>query len=103
MRFAVLGLRFGVVGFCASVRITQVVCEVSFVAFGRSGQVSEARLESTFLADDAACLTLVGAVIQLRCLGFVSPGCGLLSCVVVWFFLNGIWVSAEFYSLSLIA
>ena len=57
-------------------------CEVSFVAFGRSGQVSEARLESTFLADDAACLTLVRAVIQLRCFGIVSLGCGLLSCVV---------------------
>ena len=62
-----------------------VVCEVSFVAFGRSGQVSEARLESTFLADDAACLTLDRAVIQLRCFEIVSLGCGLLSCVVVWF------------------
>ena len=60
-------------------------CEVSFVAFGRSGQVSEARLESTFLADDAACLTLNRAVIQLRCSEIVSPGCGRLSCVVVWF------------------
>jgi hypothetical protein len=48
----------------------------------RGGQVSEARLESTFLADDAACLTLVRAVIQLRCFGIVSLGCGLLSCVV---------------------
>ena len=78
-------------------------CEVSFVAFGRSGQVSEARLESTFLADDAACLTLVRAVIQLRCLEIVSRGCGLLSCVECGGFLNGMWVSAEFYSLSLIA
>ena len=60
-------------------------CEVSFMAFGRSGQVSEARLESTFLADDAACLTLDRAVIQLRCFEIVSLGCGLLSCVVEWF------------------
>ena len=63
-------------------------CEVSFVAFGwclRSGQVSRARLESTFLADDAACLTLVRAVIQLRCSEIVSLGCGRLFCVVVWF------------------
>ena len=62
-----------------------VVCEVLFVVHGwctRGGQVSEARLESTFLADDAACLTLVRAVIQLRCFGIVSLGCGLLSCVV---------------------
>ena len=35
----------------------------------------------TFLADDAACLTLVRAVIQLRCFEIVSRGCGLLSCV----------------------
>ena len=60
-------------------------CEVSFVAFGRSGQVSEARLESTFLAGDAACLTLDRAVIQLRCSEIVSLGCGRLFCVVVWF------------------
>ena len=82
------------------------VCEVSFVALGwcvRSGQVSGARLESTFLADDADCLTLLRAVIQLRCTVIVSLGCGLLSCVVEWCFLNGLWVSAEFYSLSLIA
>ena len=62
-----------------------VVCEVSFVVHGwcsRDGQVSEARLESTFLADDAACLTLVRAVIQLRCFEIVSLGCGRLSCVV---------------------
>ena len=39
-------------------------------------------MESTFLADDAACLTLVRVVIQLRCFGIVSLGCGLLSCVV---------------------
>ena len=60
-------------------------CEVSFVAFGRSGQVSEARLESTFLADDAACLTLDRAVIQLRCSEIVSLGCGrlFLCCCVV--------------------
>ena len=61
-----------------------VVCEVSFVVPGwcsLDGQVSEARLESTFLADDAACLTLVRAVIQLRCFEIVSRGCGLLFCV----------------------
>ena len=83
-----------------------VVCEASFVVHGwcsRDGQVSEARLESTFLADDAACLTLVRAVIQLRCFEIVSRGCGLLSCVECGVFLNGVWVSAEFYSLSLIA
>ena len=61
----------------------------------RSGQVSGARLESTFLADDAACLTLVRAVIQLRCSEIVSLGCGLLSCVAGWCFLNGLWVSAR--------
>ena len=68
--------------------VNAVVCEVSFVALRwclRSGQVSEARLESTFLADDAACLTLVRAVIQPRCSEIVSLGCGRLSCVVVWF------------------
>ena len=78
-------------------------CEVSFVAFGRSGQVSEARLESTFLADDAACLTLVRAVIQLRCCEVVSLGCGLLSCVVEWFPQWIMGFGREFYSLSLIA
>ena len=65
-----------------------VVCEVLFVVHGwctRGGQVSEARLESTFLADDAACLTLDRAVIQLRCSEIVSLGCGRLFCVVVWF------------------
>ena len=45
-------------------------------------QVSEARLEGTFSADDAACLTLIGAVIQLRCSEIVLLGCGLLSCIV---------------------
>jgi hypothetical protein len=48
----------------------------------RDGQVSEARLACTFLADDAACLTLIRAVTQLRCFEIVSLGCGLLSCVV---------------------
>eukprot|EP01043_Picozoa_sp_COSAG02_P016319 COSAG02_NODE_715_length_18086_cov_109.753433_8_plen_170_part_00 len=54
------------------------VCEVSFVVHrwcSRDGQVSEARSESTF----SACLTLIRAVIQLRCFHL---GCGLLSCVV---------------------
>ena len=61
------------------------VREVSFVVHGwcsRNGQVSEARLGCTFSADDAACLTLIGAVIQLRCSEIVLLGCGLLSCVV---------------------
>ena len=83
-----------------------IVCEVSLVALGwcwRGGQVSEARLESTFLADDAACLTLVRAVIQLRCSEIVSLGCGLLSCVVVWFLQWNMGFGREFYSLSLIA
>ena len=64
-----------------------VVCEVLFVVHGwctRGGQVSEARVECTFLANDAACLPLVRAVIQLRCCGNVSLGCGsyLVLCVV---------------------
>ena len=61
------------------------VCECAFVVHGwcaRDVQVSEARVECTFLANDAACLPLVRAVIQLRCCGNVSLGCGLLSCVV---------------------
>ena len=61
------------------------VCECAFVVHGRCArdvQVSEARVECTFLANDAACLPLVRAVIQLRCCGNVSLGCGLLSCVV---------------------
>ena len=61
------------------------VCEFAFVVHGwcaRDVQVSEARVECTFLANDAACLPLVRAVIQLRCCGNVSLGCGLLSCVV---------------------
>eukprot|EP01043_Picozoa_sp_COSAG02_P016421 COSAG02_NODE_721_length_18054_cov_3.613422_9_plen_130_part_00 len=58
------------------------VCECAFVVYGwcaRDVQVSEARVECTFLANDAA---LVRAVIQLRCCGNVFLGCGLLSCVV---------------------
>ena len=68
----------------------------------RDGQVSEARSESTFLADGAACLTLVRAVVQLRCFEIVFSRCGLLSCVVCG-------VSSmdcgfrQFYSFSLIA
>eukprot|EP01043_Picozoa_sp_COSAG02_P050867 COSAG02_NODE_5282_length_4473_cov_3.860768_2_plen_101_part_00 len=62
-----------------------VVREVSFVVRGccsRDEQVSEARSESTFLANDAVCPTLIRAVIRLRCLEIVFPGCGLLSCIV---------------------
>jgi hypothetical protein len=44
--------------------------------------VSDARVESTFLANDAACLTLIRAAIQLRCFEVVFLGCGLLSCIV---------------------
>ena len=51
----------------------------------RDGQVSEARVECTFSADDAACLTLIGAVIQQRCSEIVLLGCGLLSCIVCGF------------------
>ena len=82
------------------------VCECAFVVHGwcaRDVQVSEARVECTFLANDAACLPLVRAVIQLRCCGNVSLGVWAPILCCVWWFLNGMWVSAEFYSLSLIA
>ena len=49
-------------------------------AFG--GQVSEARVECTFLANDAAYLTLSRAVTQLRRSEIVAPGVGLTVCVV---------------------
>ena len=49
-------------------------------AFG--GQVSEARVECTFLANDAAYLTLPRAVTQLRRSEIVTPGVGLAVCVV---------------------
>ena len=49
-------------------------------AFG--GQVSEARVECTFLANDAAYLTLSRAVTQLRRSEIVTPGVGLAVCVV---------------------
>ena len=49
-------------------------------AFG--GQVSEARVECTFLANDAAYLTLSRAVTQLRRSEIVTPGVGLTVCVV---------------------
>ena len=65
-----------------------VVREVSFVVHGwckRNGQVSEARVESTFFANDAACLALVRVVTQLGCFEIVSLGCGLLSCLCVVF------------------
>jgi hypothetical protein len=50
-------------------------------AFG--GQVSEARVECTFLANDAAYLTLSRAVTQLRRSEIVTPGVGLAVCVVI--------------------
>ena len=78
------------------VRANPGVCEFSFVLHGwcsLNEQVSEARSEGTFSADDAACLTLIGAVIQLRCSEIVLLGCGLLSCIVCGVFLNGLWVS----------
>ena len=49
-------------------------------AFG--GQVSEARVECTFLANDAACLTLSRAVNQLRRSETVTLGVGLPGLVV---------------------
>ena len=49
-------------------------------AFG--GQVSEARVECTFLANGAAYLTLSRAVTQLRRSEIVTPGVGLTVCVV---------------------
>ena len=52
-------------------------------AFG--GQVSEARVECTFLANDAAYLTLPRAVTQLRRSEIVTPGWGLLFVLCVVF------------------
>ena len=70
------------------------------VVFGRhvwcafEGQVSEAREEGTFLANDAAYLTLSRAVTQLRRSEIVTPGVGLTVCVVCGVS-NEKWVSAE--------
>ena len=61
-------------------------------AFG--GQVSEARVECTFLANDAAYLTLSRAVTQLRRSEIVTPGWGLLFVLCVVFLMEK-WVSAE--------
>ena len=66
------------------------------------GPASEARVECTFSANDAAYLTLSRAVSQLRHCESVLGGGGLLSCVCVGLF-NERWVTAEFHSLSLIA
>ena len=63
---------------------------------------SEARVVRTFSANDAAYLTLSRAVSQLRRCESVRGGVGLLTCVLCWCF-NERWVTAEFYSLSLIA
>ena len=67
-------------------------------AFG--GQVSEARVECTFLANDAAYLTLSRAVTQLRRSEIVTPGVGLTVCVVCGVS-NGkvAWVSGRAFSL----
>ena len=73
---------------------------VMVVAFDRhalrvfEGQVSEAREECTFLANDAAYLTLPGAVTQLRRSETVAPGVGLPVCVVCGVSKKK-WVSAE--------
>ena len=67
-----------------------------------AGPASEARVECTFSANDAAYLTLPRAVSQLRRCESVLRGGGLLSCVLCWRF-NERWVTAKFYSLSLIA
>ena len=62
------------------------------VVFGRhvwcafEGQVSEAREEGTFLANDVAYLTLPGAVTQLRRSETVTLGVGLTVCGGVWCF-----------------
>ena len=61
-------------------------------AFG--GQVSEARVECTFLANDAAYLTLPRAVTQLRRSEIVSLGVGLPVVVLCGVF-NESWVSAD--------
>ena len=56
------------------------------------GQVSEAREEFTFLANDAAYLTLPDAVTQLGRSETVTLGVGLHVCVV---FQRKKWISAE--------
>ena len=58
-----------------------VVCEQHLVC-ELGGQVSEARVVRTFLANDAAYLTLSRAVTQLRRSEIVTPGVGLTVCVV---------------------
>ena len=58
-----------------------VVCEQHLVC-ELGGQVSEARVECTFLANDAAYFTLSRAVTQLRRSEIVTPGVGLTVRVV---------------------
>ena len=70
-----------------------VVCEQHLVC-ELGGQVSEARVECTFLANDAAYLTLSRAVTQLRRSEIVTPGWGLLFVLCVVFLMKK-WVSAE--------
>ena len=70
-----------------------VVCEQHLVC-ELGGQVSEARVVRTFLANDAAYLTLLGAVTQLRRSEIVSLGVGLPVVVLCGVF-NESWVSAD--------
>ena len=70
-----------------------VVCEQHLVC-ELGGQVSEARVVRTFLANDAAYLTLLGAVTQLRRSEIVSLGVGLPVVVLCGVF-NESWVSGR--------
>ena len=70
-----------------------VVCEQHLVC-ELGGQVSEARVVRTFLANDAAYLTLLGAVTQLRRSEIVTLGVGLPVVVLCGVF-NESWVSAD--------
>jgi hypothetical protein len=70
-----------------------VVCEQHLVC-ELGGQVSEARVVRTFLADDAAYLTLLGAVTQLRRSEIVTLGVGLPVVLLCGVF-NESWVSED--------
>ena len=70
-----------------------VVCEQHLVC-ELGGQVSEARVVRTFLANDAAYLTLLGAVTELRRSEIVTLGVGLPVVVLCGVF-NESWVSAD--------
>ena len=70
-----------------------VVCEQHLVC-ELGGQVSEARVVRTFLANDAAYLTLLGAVTQLRRSEIVTLGVGLPVVVLCGVFSES-WVSAD--------